>query len=398
MFPQLPEAIGEILRAVEGAGGQGYVVGGAVRDLFLGQMPEDWDLTATLQKRELQALFPAAADTGGPYGTLRLGLPGGHCEITPCRIESGYKDGRHPENVQFCGNLLLDLWRRDFTVNAMAYNGSLLVDPFGGQEDLQLHILRCVGSPRARFKEDPLRILRMFRFSAALGFQAELSTLNAALECAGETMRLSHTRVRWELEKILLSKGPQTLGPLVSCGALQGYGLCYAPPLASLSRTACLPLCRWWALITLCRADVATVGEAFGFSNGQLRQMEEYTRLYRAGPAKNHTALKTKIRGFAGDYLPLAETFAALSPYYITEPAFIRRIQAAGEPYRLRELAIDGDALKAQGISGERCGRVLEELLTAVIQNPALNRPKALLGLARGLTKTGDAEGAAPHT
>ncbi|MDL2253612.1 CCA tRNA nucleotidyltransferase [Ruminococcaceae bacterium OttesenSCG-928-I18] len=385
MFPKLPIPIRVILDTIHEAGGEGYVVGGAVRDLLQGKVPTDWDLSATLPKEALLAAFQGAKDKGGRFGTVSVPCIQGDCDITPCRSESDYQDHRHPETVQFHGNILLDLLRRDFTVNAMAYNGEILIDPFDGQGDLQKGVLRCVGEPRERYSEDPLRILRLFRISATKGFKAELNTLNAALEKADEISLLSHERVYKEVLKILMSSGPQALGPLITKGAFSNYGFAYAPSLAALSRVPQDPLCRWWALMTLCGADPDVVSEAFCFNSYYRRELSECTRLYRAGPAKNRTELKRKLRNTKLDYGPISASFAAISPYYVMEPVLYERILVWQEPYRIEDLAVDGQLLEFEGISGEMCGKVLNELLSAVIKNPSLNRTSVLLGLARGL-------------
>ena len=385
MFPELPVQIKATLDTIHEAGGEGYVVGGAVRDLLQGGLPSDWDISATLDKEQLLCLFPNARDKGGKYGTIHLAYHHGGCDITPCRSESGYEDHRHPKEVQFHGNILADLARRDFTVNAMAYNGDLLIDPFGGQQDLKEKVLRAVGSAEERFAEDPLRILRLFRLSATKGFRAELNTLNAALGKADELGHLSCERVYEEVVKILMSEGPQALGPLIAKGAFSKYGLAYAPSLAGLQRVPRVPLCRWWALVTLCGADSETVGKAFAFNSRFRRQLAECTHIYHEGPSKNRTELKRKIRNTQLDYAPIASAFASVSPYYVMEPVLFERVQAWHEPYRVEDLAVDGELLQYEGINGEMCGKVLDELLTAVIKNPSLNRTSVLLGLARGL-------------
>lgn len=384
MLPILPAPITGLLAAIERAGGQGYVVGGALRDLMLGGSPTDWDIATTLPQITLLGILPGARDIGGRLGTVRVDLAEGHCDITPCRGEAGYSDRRHPDRV-WPVPILGDLSRRDFTVNAMAYNGEVLIDPFGGQVHLRQRVLCCVGKPRERFREDPLRILRLFRFSATLGFTAEWHTFVAASELADTLSTLSHERVRDELQKILMSDGPQVLGSLVAKGGLRRYGFKFAPSLAPLAEVPKIPLCRWWALISLCGADRRVVAQAFGLSRRFLADLDEYTRLYRLGPAVEKTGLKQKIRNTRLDYAPIAATFAAVTPSFMGEPVLFAGVEMKKEPYRVRDLAIDGGILREEGIRGERCGRVLDELLGAVIKNPALNQTPVLLGLARGL-------------
>lgn len=385
MFPELPAAIVAVLTRVKDAGGHAFVVGGAVRDLLMGQMPEDWDLAATLPYEALAAAFPGASPIGGEYGTLRLSSDSFICDITPCRSEEGYADRRHPDRVRFHPNILMDLARRDFTVNAMAYDGVVLLDPFGGQKDLECHVLRCVGDPVQRFEEDPLRILRLFRFSATLDFTAEWNTFSVACDMVDGIASLSRERVYDEVVKILLSDGPQVLGPLIARGGLCGYGFAFAPSLASIVRVPRDLLCRWWALISLCGADPEMVGDAFGFSRRAMAKLVECINLYRMGPARDKTELKHKIRNTRLDYRQVAQAFAAITPAFAMEPVLFGDVEAGGEPYRVRDLAVNGDMLLYEGIKGERCGRVLDELLSAVINDPELNDTQLLLGMARGL-------------
>lgn len=385
-LPQLPGPVLGVLRAIHEAGAQGYVVGGALRDLLLGKRPTDWDISTTLLPVEILKVFPGARPIGGACGTMQLPLSGGgHCEVTPCRTESGYSDHRHPDQVAFVPNILMDLSRRDFTVNAMAYNGEVLLDPFGGQEDLQNGILRCVGDPARRFQEDPLRILRLYRFSATMGFTAEWNTFCAANELAGEVAHISRERVKDELRTILLSAAPQVLSPFIAKGGLYKFGFSFAPSLVALREVPGDLQCRWWALMAMCGADPEKVGAEFGFSRRDLALFAEYTRLYRLGPAKNRIELKQKLKNTRLDYAPVAATFAAVSNTFAGEPVMFAAIYINKEPYRVSDLAVNGDTLRYEGIKGERCGRILDELLSAVIKTPSLNQPQVLLGIARGL-------------
>ena len=385
MFPVLPQPIMDVLARVAAAGGHGYVVGGALRNLLLGRAVTDWDIAVTLPRPALLAAFPEAKDIGGQYGTIALPVESGVCELTPCREDSQYSDHRHPDHVFFTPNILTDLSRRDFTVNAMAFDGEILFDPFHGQRDLQNAQLVCVGRPEDRFAEDPLRILRLFRFAATLGFTAEWNTFAAACEMAPEIAHLSCERVRNEMQAILLSDGPQVLSTLVNRGAFLKYGLHFAPPLTSLANVPAVPLCRWWAFCAMCGADPRAVCEAFGLSHRMAMDLDEITRLYRLGPAADRMGLKQKLSATRLDYTPITAAFAAVSPMFVAEPVILATVLLKGEPFRISDLAVDGAMLVEEGISGAQCGFVLAELLAAVIKNPALNVKPVLLGLARGL-------------
>ena len=169
-----------IIKTVQDAGFEAYVVGGCVRDSILGRTPQDWDITTSARPEQIKALFPRTIDTGLQHGTVTVMVQGEGFEVTTYRIDGKYEDSRHPSHVTFTPDLREDLRRRDFTINAMAYNdGEGLVDLFGGLGDLEAGIIRCVGEPRERFREDALRILRAIRFSAQLGYSIEEETLAA---------------------------------------------------------------------------------------------------------------------------------------------------------------------------------------------------------------------------
>lgn len=384
-LPELAGPVQDVIHKIKDHGASAYVVGGAVRDLLLGKAPQDWDISATLTPVEILALFPEAKPIGGVCGTMRLPMRGMTVDITPCRAEGAYSDHRHPDKVEYVPDILRDLSRRDFTINAMAYDGLILLDPFGGQEDLANGLLRCVGNPMRRFSEDPLRILRLYRFSATLGFTAEWNTFCAANDLVGQVSHLSRERVRDELRVILLSNAPQVLSPFIARGGLYRFGFSFAPSLAALQEVPALGLCRWWALMAMCGADPDKVGREFGFSRRDMAAFSEYTRLYRLGPARNRIELKKKLRNTRLDYVPVAATFAAVSPHFAGEPVMFAAIYINKEPYRLQDLAVNGDMLRYEGISGKKCGRILDELLSVVIKNPAMNRAEALLGIARSL-------------
>ncbi|MDL2293076.1 hypothetical protein LJC60_00430 [Ruminococcaceae bacterium OttesenSCG-928-D13] len=396
MLAKMPGQAARVIQTIHAAGGRAYLVGGALRDLALGGTPKDWDFATTLSPQKLLALLPGARLIGGGCGTVQAHFVDSCLkpysdwtyEITPCRTESGYSDRRHPDVVEFVPDILADLARRDFTVNAMAWDGQVLFDPFGGQRDLRLRLLRCVGNPADRFNEDPLRVLRLFRLAAQLGFTAEWETFCAAGEAMELIATLPKDRVAAEVRNILFSDGPQVLSGVIVKGGLHGYGFDFAPALNALREVPSLPLCRWWGLIALCGADIENVCRAFGFSRRFQADLENCTRLYRQGPALDNTSLKQKLAGSKLDYAPIAATFAAVSPAFAAEPALFASVCARHEPYRREDLAVNGDMLAAEGIQGRHCGKVLDALLAAVIQNPALNKAEVLLGLARGLKKT----------
>lgn len=208
----LPKNVKKIIDRLEGAGYEAYAVGGCVRDSVLGREPNDWDITTSAKPLEIKELFKRTVDTGLQHGTVTVLLDGEGYEVTTYRIDGAYEDGRHPKEVSFTSDLREDLRRRDFTINAMAYNDREgLVDAFGGLEDIEKKVIRCVGNAQERFTEDALRMLRAVRFSAQLGFSVEEETRQAITRLAGNLSRISAERIQAEMIKLLTSPHPEEL-------------------------------------------------------------------------------------------------------------------------------------------------------------------------------------------
>ena len=209
---QIPERVNKIIHTLQEHGYEAYAVGGCVRDSFLGREPMDWDITTSAMPEETKALFPHTFDTGIEHGTITVLLDHEGFEVTTYRVDGKYEDSRHPKDVIFVRNLQEDLLRRDFTINAMAYNEKEgLVDIFGGMDDLKAGIIRCVGNAQARFSEDALRILRGIRFAAQLGFELEDETREGMRLLAPTLRKISAERIQVELVKTLTSSRPDLL-------------------------------------------------------------------------------------------------------------------------------------------------------------------------------------------
>ena len=212
MILEIPKNAEIILHILEKAGYEAYVVGGCVRDSILGRSPDDWDITTSAKPEQVKALFHRTVDTGLQHGTVTVLMEKEGYEVTTYRVDGEYEDGRHPKEVTFTASLEEDLKRRDFTINAMAYNPSSgLVDLFGGLEDIERKIIRCVGDPLERFTEDALRIMRAVRFSAQLGFAIEEETRKALKVLAPNLKHVSAERIQVELVKLLMSPHPDYL-------------------------------------------------------------------------------------------------------------------------------------------------------------------------------------------
>lgn len=208
----LPEAVKYIIDVLEEQGFEAYAVGGCVRDSKLGRSPDDWDITTSAKPEETKELFDKTFDTGIEHGTITVLVDSVGYEVTTYRIDGEYEDSRRPTDVEFTTNLREDLLRRDFTINAMAYNKKDgLVDEFGGMSDLKSKTIRCVGIAKDRFTEDALRILRAIRFSAQLGFEIEHETAEAIRELAPTLKNISAERIQVEMIKLLTSPNPKYL-------------------------------------------------------------------------------------------------------------------------------------------------------------------------------------------
>lgn len=212
MFIQLPEKVKFIIDTITAAGYEAYAVGGCIRDSILGREPNDWDITTSARPQQVKALFRRTVDTGIAHGTVTVLLEREGFEVTTYRIDGEYEDHRHPKEVVFTSQLVEDLRRRDFTINAMAYNETVgLVDAFDGMGDIRRGMIRCVGCARERFTEDALRILRAIRFSAQLGYTIEKETQRAIRELAPSLEAISAERIQTELVKLLVSPHPDYL-------------------------------------------------------------------------------------------------------------------------------------------------------------------------------------------
>ena len=209
---ELPEKVKTVIGELKAHGYDAYAVGGCIRDSILGRTPGDWDITTSAKPQQVKAIFPRTVDTGIQHGTVTVLMDKEGFEVTTYRIDGEYEDARHPKDVIFTSNLLEDLKRRDFTINAMAYNDETgLVDAFDGIADLKAKRIRCVGEPTERFTEDALRMMRAVRFAAQLGFEIEEKTEKAIKKLAPTLEKISAERICAELEKLILSDNPDKL-------------------------------------------------------------------------------------------------------------------------------------------------------------------------------------------
>ncbi len=212
MYIELPKNVTKIIDTLEQAGFEAYAVGGCVRDSILKRKPNDWDITTSAKPEEIKKTFKRTFDTGIKHGTVSVLFGNDIYEVTTYRIDGEYEDSRHPKDVTFTSDLKEDLLRRDFTINAMAYNPEKgLVDMYGGMDDIEHKVIRCVGNPHERFSEDALRILRAVRFAAQLDYTIDKETKDAIIKLSPTLSKISAERIQVELTKILLSNHPEYL-------------------------------------------------------------------------------------------------------------------------------------------------------------------------------------------
>lgn len=376
----LPSDTEYIIETLQKNGYEAFAVGGCVRDMLNGDTPHDFDITTSAEPETVMSLFEKTVPTGIKHGTVTVIINGVPNEVTTYRTDGEYRDHRRPDSVIFVKSLREDLARRDFTVNAMAYNKvDGLKDFFGGREDIENRILRAVGEPGRRFYEDALRIMRLFRFSSVLGFDIEENTLKAALEYAPTLKSVSAERIYSELLKTLCGKNPAALKPLTDIGGLGFLGVNTSPDYGIL------PL--------LGSADTKLF--AFLFSGGA-----------EVSPAFDFLKVPNKTKKAAQDMLtflnmPFPKTKPEIKEMlYLTSPSsaenyfdyrsaygkdcaaardMLTEIIKNGEPYRISDLKIGGKDLKKCGISGRAIGETLEKLRRSVLKNPALNTRSELI-------------------
>ena len=392
---QLPYEVEWVIGKIRDAGYEAFAVGGCVRDTLLGRTPEDWDVTTSARPEAVKAIFERTVDTGLQHGTVTVLKNRKGYEVTTYRIDGEYHDGRHPDSVEFTPNLLEDLKRRDFTINAMAYSHETgIVDKFGGMEDLKAGIVRCVGRPEDRFTEDALRLLRALRFSAQLGFEIEESTYAAIKTIAPNLAKVSKERVQAELTKLLLSAHPERILLLKETGLsaqiVPGFDAVFAPALFSkLSRLPAEKSLRWAGFL-LCQStkQAEAVLKGLKMDNetiGNVSRMIE-------GAKETLPLEKPAVRRAMSRYTPYQLEGALKLKELMGSPDTeeIRRLREEiirdGDCVSLKELAVKGRDLLEAGVErGPMVGEILNHLFDLVLLYPEKNDRELLLKEVRRL-------------
>lgn len=385
-----PKYVRQVLRSLQARGYVAYLVGGCVRDMALGVRPHDWDICTSALPEQVMEVFPGALPTGIRHGTVTVRINSRSVEVTTFRSEENYTDHRHPETVRFVGELTTDLSRRDFTVNAMALSpDGLIMDPFGGLEDLERRCIRCVGSPELRFEEDALRMFRALRFSARLDFAIEEATLAAIEKKAPLAAALAAERVRDEVEKTLLTPRPETVGLMLRLGLLDAFLLCRAEAMPELKALTKLPrkaLDRWMALCVILRrrgltGSVEDFLTALRLDSRTIRCCTDGAALLEGGKPHSAPEWKRLLRRWGVDTV----SCAARCRDALDGGSSSRELKAvlkSGHCFSMKHLAVTGDDLTALGLKGRELGEMLNFLLDYVIEYPDNNRRELLLSLA----------------
>ncbi len=435
----LPSKVKEIIGVLESAGFEAYAVGGCVRDCLLGKEPKDWDLTTSASPHEVKELFSHTIDTGIQHGTVTVMLDKEGFEVTTYRIDGKYEDGRHPTEVVFTRSLEEDLKRRDFTINAMAYNESHgLVDLFCGQQDLEQKKIRCVGDAHQRFSEDALRMMRAVRFAAQIGCEIEEDTYQAMKDLAENMQKISAERIQSELVKILTSPRPEYLLKLYETGITQvilpefdqmmateqhhphhkySVGIHTIEAMKAIEKDKILRLTMLFHDVGKPRCHrrdergidhfynhpvrgeemTSQIMRRLKFDNDTRRKVCRLVRYHDERPPLNEVNLRRLISNVGKEMYPLLLQVQVADmmgqsefkreekrAYYNQCNQLYQQILARGDCLTVQELAVDGKDLMQAGVpQGKEVGEKLAWMLEQVLERPELNQKPTLLELLK---------------
>lgn len=432
---QIPEKVNCIIETLTAAGHEAYAVGGCIRDAILGREPADWDITTSAAPQEVKALFSRTIDTGIQHGTVTVMLGKEGFEVTTYRVDGEYEDCRHPREVQFTKSLLEDLKRRDFTINAMAYNQQTgLVDAFDGVGDLQRGIIRCVGDAKERFTEDALRMLRAVRFSAQLGFVLEETTRQAIQELCENLGKVSAERIQVELVKLLVSDHPEKLLDAWETGMtkvfLPEFDVCMACEQNNPHHIASVGMHTIYAIghieadkilrLTMLMHDFGKPAkkttDEFGidhfhghpqiseelagkalrrlkFDNDTIRQVKGLVLYHDYRLQTTNVSVRRAVSRIGEELFPLylkVHRADVLAQNPTTQKEKLEELELIEKIYQqvleernclsLKQLAVTGRDLIEEGIpAGPRLGEILKQLLDMVIEEPEKNQREWLI-------------------
>ncbi len=382
-----PEYALKCLNTLKSNGFDAYFVGGCVRDALLGRKFDDVDITTNALPDDIITIFDHTVPTGIKHGTVTVIIDGKCIEVTTYRTEAGYTDSRHPDSVRFVSDLSEDLSRRDFTINALAFDPSSgLVDIFDGINDLFGKTISAVGEPQVRFKEDALRILRAFRFASVLGFEIEANTKKAIFELSSTVSKVSGERVLTELIKLAYGYVTDDFIEFLNLGALAHFGIYSAISDHDLYRLLkeikCEPYQKFALFITLTEHETNKIKTKLKPSGTLLNMVEFFDTTGKSDiNLSTRQCIKKALYTYSKDNIIL---YACRMYLYEQNEALrilseIDDIEKHNEPYRLDQLDIRGDDLIKCGLFGKEIRFALEKALDIVIENPNENQKDILL-------------------
>lgn len=398
----IPQLVHKIISKISDWGFDAYTVGGCVRDTLMGKSPCDWDIATSATPDEIQKIFSrhTVIPTGIKHGTVTVIVDHTPFEITTFRVDGNYTDSRHPENVVFLADVAEDLKRRDFTINAIAYNPCHgIVDPFGGQADLKAGIIRAVGDPAARFSEDALRIMRAIRFSAVLGFEIESKTADALYKFSHLLEHIAAERITCELNKILCADSASPViekyFPVIS---QRLFGLYPSKAFDSsvfqyISRVPCKLSLRVAAFLFGAakgfNTDVASLAKTFfsrlKYDNKTRHQAQTLLKNLQREISPDRISIRHIIRDIGAD--SLEDIFELKYALQLDNPTAVDAAKGIfsailhdGDCCNLRSLAIKGNDLASEfNLKGAHIGKALNLLIDAVIEDKCQNTRSSLL-------------------
>lgn len=387
----IPKYIKNILLGLQARGHLAYLVGGCVRDYIMETTPQDWDICTSALPEEVIEIFPGSKPTGLKHGTVTVIIGNKTAEVTTFRTEGDYRDHRRPDSVTFVSDLISDLGRRDFTMNAIALSpDGMISDPYDGLMDIKNKTIRCVGDANVRFGEDALRMFRALRFSARLGFNIDYDTLTAIENKAYLAEELAPERIHEELEKILLSNRPDTMSAVISFGLLKKYipGAGWKMPdfsaIAGMQKKA-LP--RWAAFSIMLNkyGYIPSVEEflhALRLDGRTIRVCEAASEILKNPVPADKLGWKKLLNVYGVDTVSCAVmAYEAISGESCEKD--LKAILKSGECFSVKHLAVTGDDLLNLGLKGPELGEMLSFLLDYVMEYPDNNKREILLELAK---------------
>lgn len=371
----IPEYVKKVMDTLNNNGYEAFVVGGAVRDAMMGKIPDDWDVATNATAQQTKGCFEHHFDTGIKHGTITVMMDNKPVEVTTYRVDGEYKDNRRPETVNFTKDIKEDLKRRDFTINAMAYNDEKgVVDLYGGADDLNNKIVRCVGDVDTRFNEDALRIMRAIRFSVKLGFEIEEDTLNSVKKNCHLLKKISGERIQAEFLKML--ETDDNLRILFDSGVagivipeVRYENICLNVPAQKELKLSAL----------LYNAEnPKDFFNRLKFDNKTKHNVLKIIECSHKNIGNTEYQVKKILNQYGDD---LFEKSLAVMECYGKDTEYLKNIynRVKGSAYLMKHLAVTGNDVADFGVSGKDIGRVMNILLDEVMNDNSINSKEKLL-------------------